>query len=64
MKLAIRTFAAALLVTGILASSHSQQTIAVARPFVASHQPLTSLMPAPACPPDDPDGCGIGPVPK
>ena len=65
MKLIVRTFAIALLVGGIVASTHSQQThtVALGSMHRTGHQ-VNSLMPAPSCPPDDPDGCGIGPDPK
>jgi len=60
MKLAVRSFAVAILLAGIVATSQSQQHLTArgGQQYV-SHQVVSSLMPAPACPPDDPDACGI-----
>jgi len=55
MKSIVRIAVAALVLTGIAAStqvsSASTKTVAVAK---------TSAMPTPMCAPDDPDACGMG----
>ena len=55
MKFAVRTFVAALVLTGAaastqIASASSQTKVAVAK---------TSAMPIPMCAPDDPNACGM-----
>ncbi len=55
MKNLVRAFVVVLVLTGAaastqIASASSQKTIAAAK---------TSAMPTPACPPDDPNACGI-----
>jgi hypothetical protein len=56
MKIAIRSFVAFLVLTGVAAtsqtpaaSSHSKATLA-----------RTSMLPIPVCAPDDPHACGMG----
>ena len=56
MKNIVRAFVAALVLTGVaastqIASASSQTKVAVAK---------TSAMPVPCCAPDDPNACGIG----
>lgn len=54
MKNIMRAFAFSLVLAGAVASTHSAnttaQTIVVAK---------VSAMPVPACPPDDPNACGM-----
>jgi len=52
MKIAIRTFAVALALTGAVASAHTRT--ADVKPAHA-----TSIVPIPVCPPDDPNACGM-----
>ena len=52
MKIAIRTLAVALALTGAVASAHTRT--ADVKPTRA-----TSIVPVPACPPDDPNACGL-----
>ncbi|ADW70434.1 hypothetical protein [Granulicella tundricola] len=56
MKMIVRTLALALLVTGAVASANANTTSS-SKSIVSSR---TSAMPVPTCPPDDPNGCGIG----
>jgi len=56
MKLIVRTFVIALALTGAFASTRANATPATAQAIPAK----TSAMPVPTCPPDDPNGCGIG----
>ncbi len=54
MKTIVRAFVIALTLTGAVASVHtSTATAEIARP-------KASAMPIPMCPPDDPNGCGMG----
>jgi hypothetical protein len=55
MKLVIRAFVVALVLTGVAAttqtsSASTQNKVTAAR---------TSMLPVPTCPPDDPNGCGM-----
>ena len=52
MKIAIRTLAVALALTGAVASAHTRT--ADVKPTRA-----TSIVPVPVCPPDDPNACGL-----
>jgi len=52
MKIAIRTLAVALALTGAVASAHTRT--ADVKPARA-----TSIIPIPVCPPDDPNACGL-----
>ena len=52
MKIAIRTLAVALALTGAVASAHTRTTDV--KPTRA-----TSIVPVPVCPPDDPNACGM-----
>jgi hypothetical protein len=58
MKLFIRTLVVALALTGAIASTHANASSASATAVSAK----TSAFPVPTCPPDDPDGCGIGDI--
>jgi hypothetical protein len=55
MKIIVRTFVAALVLTGAIAttqtSSASTQKVAATR---------VSVLPIPSCAPDDPNACGMG----
>lgn len=57
MKLIIRATVVALVLTGAAAST---QTSAASTKTTASLSPKVSLVPIPACPPDDPNACGMG----
>jgi hypothetical protein len=52
MKLLVRAFVAALVLTGAVASIHATQT-----PSVQTLGKMTAG-PLPNCPPDEPNGCG------
>jgi hypothetical protein len=54
MKLIARIFALSLVATGAFASAHMA---GVSQPVSVSR---VSALPVPSCPPDDPNGCGIG----
>ena len=56
MKVIVRSLVIALAVTGAVATSFANAAPAKAT-MTASK---TSAMPVPRCPPDDPNGCGIG----
>jgi hypothetical protein len=56
MKIIVRSFVVALALTGAIASSYAKAPSAAATVKVAK----TSAMPAPRCPPNDPQGCGLG----
>jgi hypothetical protein len=56
MKLIVRASVVAMVLAGFVASSYSQQKH-VAAPV--SHQAISATMPAPNCPPYDPNACGI-----
>ncbi len=56
MKLLVRASVITLALAGFVASSYSQQKH-VATPV--SHQAVSATMPAPACSPNDPSGCGL-----
>jgi hypothetical protein len=56
MKLFIRAFVLVLVLTGAAASSYATGSSTSAKVSIAK----TSAFPVPTCPPDDPDGCGIG----
>ena len=55
MKTVVRAFVVALALTGAVASAHTTNNVASAKPVITR----TSAMPVPSCPPGDPDGCGI-----
>lgn len=54
MKIIVRSFVVALALTGAIASSYAKA------PSAAVKVAKTSAMPAPLCPPSDPNGCGFG----
>jgi len=54
MKLIARIFALSLVVTGAVASTH------IASASQPSASARVSALPVPVCPPDDPNGCGVG----
>jgi len=56
MKTIVRCLVIALAVTGAIATTYANGSATAAT--VTTHK--TSAMPVPRCPPDDPDGCGIG----
>jgi hypothetical protein len=56
MKVLVRSLVIALAVTGAVATSFANA--APAKATVTASK--TSAMPVPRCPPDDPNGCGIG----
>jgi hypothetical protein len=56
MKVIVRSLVIALAVTGAVATSFANA--APAKATVTASK--TSAMPVPRCPPDDPNGCGIG----
>jgi hypothetical protein len=56
MKVIVRSLVVALAVTGAIATTYSNAAPAKATVKVAK----TSAIPVPTCPPDDPNGCGIG----
>lgn len=66
MKIAVRSFAVAFVLTGFVLASHSQQNFPGSsnHRLAVSHQTVSVGMPPPACPPSDPEGCQMGPVPK
>ena len=57
MKFFVRTLVVALALTGAIASTHSANASSASATAVSAK---TSAFPVPTCPPDDPDGCGIG----
>jgi hypothetical protein len=56
MKIALRTFVALLLVTGIAATTQASTASTPTKVSVAR----TSMLPIPVCAPDDPHACGMG----
>lgn len=56
MKNLVRAFVVALALTGAVASAHTGSVSASATPVLTK----SSAMPIPSCPPNDPNGCGIG----
>jgi hypothetical protein len=56
MKIIVRTLVIALAVTGAIATTCANAAPAKTTVSVSK----TSAIPIPACPPDDPNGCGIG----
>ncbi len=56
MKLTIRAFVVALVLTGAVASTQIASASNQTKVIVAK----TSAMPVPTCPPDDPNACGFG----
>jgi hypothetical protein len=56
MKIIVRSFVVALALTGAIASSYAKAPSAAATVNVAK----TSAMPVASCPPNDPNGCGMG----
>jgi hypothetical protein len=57
MKIIVRTFVIALALTGAVASISANGSTKAA---TTVHAAKTSAWPVPACPPNDPNGCGIG----
>jgi hypothetical protein len=55
MKIIVRSLVIALAVSGAIATTYSN-----AAPAKATITAKTSAMPIPSCPPDDPNGCGLG----
>jgi hypothetical protein len=56
MKVIVRSLVVALAVTGAIATTYSNASSSKATVKIAK----TSAMPVPTCPPDDPNGCGLG----
>jgi hypothetical protein len=56
MKIALRTFVALLLVTGVAATTQTSTAAPLNKITVAR----TSMLPIPVCAPDDPHACGMG----
>jgi hypothetical protein len=56
VKILVRAFVVALVLTGAVAST--QTASATSKDKVVAAR--TSMLPVPMCPPDDPKGCGIG----
>lgn len=56
MKMLVRAFVLSLAVTGAVASSHALSATNTRNTLA----PRMSEMPCPMCPPNDPNGCGIG----
>lgn len=54
MKLIARIFALSLVITGAVASTHIANA---SQPAIGAK---VSALPIPACPPDDPNACGMG----
>ena len=54
MKLIVRMFVLSLVVTGAVATTH------IANASQPSIGAKVSALPIPACPPDDPNACGMG----
>ncbi len=55
MKLIVRAFVVALALTGAVASAYTS------KPSAESIKPsLNAAWPAPMCPPNDPNACGMG----
>jgi hypothetical protein len=55
MKIIVRTFVIALALTGAVATVHANGSTAA-----TVNAGKTSAWPVPSCPPNDPNGCGIG----
>jgi hypothetical protein len=56
MKIIIRTFVIALALTGAVATINANGSTKA----TTVHAAKTSAWPVPTCPPNDPNGCGIG----
>lgn len=56
MKFIVRTFVIALALTGAVATVHANGSTKA----TTIRAGKTSAWPVPTCPPDDPNGCGIG----
>lgn len=56
MKIIVRTLVVVLALTGAIATSYANASSAKTTVNISK----TSAMPVPTCPPDDPNGCGIG----
>jgi len=56
MKIIVRCLVLALAVTGAIASTTASASSAKTTVTISK----TSAAPVPTCPPDDPNGCGIG----
>ncbi len=59
MKILIRAFVLSLVATGAVASMHTSNPA-----VTATLSTRSSAMPVPSCPPDTPDGCGVGTLGK
>ena len=59
--LLVRAFAFSLVITGVIASAQIVQNQPTA---VAGVTMVNRMPPVPVCPPDDPNGCGLGQVGK
>lgn len=55
MKNIVRAFVVALVLTGSAATAYTANSGAI-----VTKATTVSAMPKPTCPPDDPNGCGIG----
>ena len=56
MKHIVRAFVAVLVLTGAVASTQTSSASTQNKVSVAK----VSMLPVPMCPPDDPNGCGMG----
>ena len=56
MKHIVRAFVAVLVLTGAVASTQTSSASTQNKVTVAK----VSMLPVPMCPPDDPNGCGMG----
>lgn len=56
MKIAIRSFVALLVLTGVAATSQTATAANNKKATIAR----TSMLPIPVCAPDDPNACGMG----
>jgi hypothetical protein len=56
MKHIVRAFVVALVLTGAVASTQTSTASTQNKVTVAK----VSMLPVPMCPPDDPNGCGMG----
>ncbi|MBB5340399.1 hypothetical protein [Tunturiibacter gelidoferens] len=56
MKLIVRAFVVALVLTGVAATTQTSNATAKNKVVVAR----TSMLPVPTCAPNDPNACGMG----